>query len=70
MLSAIKVLYRDVESYVCVNGFKFPWFNVITGLKQSGLLSPVLFNTFINDLVDELTQSVKGVNNDDWSAIC
>ncbi len=62
MLSAIKVLYRDVECCVHINGFKSPWFNVNTGLKQGCLLSLVLFNLFINDLVDEIKQSVKGVN--------
>ncbi len=53
MMSAIKVLYIDVECCVRINGFKSPWFNVNTGL------SPVLVNLFINDLVDEIKQSVK-----------
>ncbi len=70
MLSAIKVLYRDVECCVCINGFKSPWFNVNTGLKQGCLLSPVLFYLFINDLVDEIKQSVKGVNiGDEWIVV-
>ncbi len=70
MLSAIKVLYRDVECCVRINGFKSPWFNVNTGLKQGCLLSPVLFNLFINDLVDEIKQSVKGVNiGDEWNVV-
>ncbi len=34
MLSPIKVLYRNVECCVCVNGFKSPWFNVNTGLSK------------------------------------
>ncbi len=59
MLSAIKVLHRDLECCVHVNGFKSPLFYVNTGLKQGCLVSPVLFNLFINDLVDEIKQSVK-----------
>ncbi len=70
MISAIKVLYRDVECCVHINGFKSPWFNVNTGLKQGYLLSPVLFNLFINDLVGQIKQSVKGVEiGDEWIVV-
>ncbi len=70
ILSAIKVLCRGVECCVRINFFKSPWFNVNTGLKQGCLLSPVLFNLFMNDLVDEIKQSVKGVNiGDEWIVV-
>ncbi len=65
-----KVLYRDVECCVLTNGFKSPWFNVNSDLKQGCLLSAVLFKLFINDLVDEIKQSVKGVNiGNEWIVV-
>ena len=61
MLSALQLLYTDVECCVRVNGFNTAWFNVETGLKQGCILSPLLFNLYINDLSGEIKMSGKGV---------
>ena len=50
MLNAIMSLYKSVSSCVRVNTFKTEWFNVHSGLRQGCILSPLLFNLYINDL--------------------
>ncbi len=46
-----------------MNGIKTSFFNVLSGVKQQGcILSPVLFNLFLNDLIIELNMSRCGVN--------
>ncbi|CAG2239279.1 unnamed protein product [Mytilus edulis] len=54
MLNALKSLYHKVQSCVKVNGKITQWFDVQCGLKQGCVLSPILFNTFINNLVSEV----------------
>ena len=62
MLNAIKSMYDNYMCCVKVNGFKTDWFNVECGLKQGCILSPLLFNLFINDLTISLKQTGKGIN--------
>ena len=40
------------------------WFSVHSGLKQGGILSPLIFNLFVNDLGTLLEHSGKGVSLD------
>lgn len=61
MMLAIQSIYKDVKCCVRVNGANTDWFDVNTGLKQGCLLSPLLFNIFINDLSTELSRLEKGV---------
>ena len=51
MFLAVKSLYSSVRSCVRVNSYKTYWFDVQCGLRQGLVLSPLLFNLFINDLV-------------------
>ena len=46
---AIKSLYVSVRSCVRINSLKTDWFDVHCGLRQGCVLSPLLFNLFIND---------------------
>ena len=64
-LSALKSLYQDVKCCVRINGHKTDWFKVSTGLKQGCLISPLLFNLYINDLVSVVQGLNCGVPVDD-----
>ncbi len=50
MMQALKQIYNKVECCMKVNGVKSNWFSVNTGLKQGCVISPLLFNLFINEL--------------------
>ena len=47
-----------------VNGLKTNWFTVNCGLKQGCNLSTLLFNLFINDLVDTINSTNIGIDID------
>jgi hypothetical protein len=59
MLLALKSLYKDIQCRVRVNGNMTEYFRVQCGLTQGCLLSPFLFNMYINELCMEL----KALNN-------
>ena len=58
---ALKSLYQDVQCSVRLRGVYSNWFHVNMGLKQGCLLSPCLFNIYINDLGTRLGALQKGV---------
>ncbi len=62
MLSAIKAIYNDISCCVRINGVKTDIFNVSSGLKHSCILSPLLFNLFMNDLSQAIKNCGRGVN--------
>ena len=62
MLIAIKALYNSVSSCVRVNYFTTDWFDVKVGLRQGCILSPILFNLYINDLALYLKSLNTGIN--------
>ena len=63
-LSVLQSLYSNVECSVRINGVCTEWFPVKIGLKQGCILSPVLFNLYINGLVERLKRSGLGVSVD------
>jgi hypothetical protein len=65
LLSALKSLYQEVKCCVRVNGHNTDWFKVSVGLKQGCLISPLLFNLYINDLVAEINSLNCGIPVDD-----
>ncbi len=65
MPNAIKAIYNDVSCCVRNNGVKTDFINVSSGLKQGCLLSPLLFNVFLNDLSLEIKNCGRGVNIED-----
>jgi len=60
-LKAVQGLYKDIKCAVKVNGSVTDWFDVNTGLRQGCLLSPLLFNLYINDLVLSIKSSCHGI---------
>lgn len=63
ILNAVKSLYSNVECCVKLgNGnFTTDWFNVNSGLRQGCLVSPQLFNIYINDLAKIIKQECNGI---------
>ncbi len=50
LFKSIMSVYSSVTSCVRVNSNSNGWFDVKCGLRQGCILSPVLFNLYINDL--------------------
>ena len=69
MLTSLKSLYQNVQCTVRINGICSEWFQVETGLKQGCILSPLLFNGFVNDLVEELNALECGIKFNDLSML-
>lgn len=61
MYNALVSIYSNVQCCVRINGFMSDWFQVKCGLKQGCILSPLLFNLYINDLVSFLDTLSVGV---------
>ena len=61
MFNALKSLYSNVKCTVRLNGVHSDWFKVQTGLKQGCILSPLLFNAFVNDLIQEIRRLHVGI---------
>ncbi len=64
-LQAIQSLYKDVKCSVKINGHYSEWFNVSVGLKQGCLISPMLLNLYIDDLISEIRNLNCGVYTED-----
>ena len=62
ILSSIKALYRNANSVIKINNDLSSPIMINCGVKQGCLLSPTLFNVFINDLIDLLNQEVNGID--------
>ena len=53
----IQSLYNQVQGKVRVNNNFTDWFPIETGVKQGCLLSPLLFDLYVNDLALELSNT-------------
>ena len=61
-MRAVQGIYTNVECCVKINGKLTDWFKVSTGLRQGCLLSPLLFNLYINDLATILKETCTGIS--------
>ena len=69
MLNSLKLLYEHVQCTVRVNGCYSDWFDVHAGLKQGCVLSPFLFNAFVNDLIHAIRSLNCGVPFDEDDSV-
>ena len=61
MLRMIKNIYEEVVSCVVIDEYRSDWFENRVGLRQGCVLSPILFNIFIDDIVREVKSLGLGV---------
>ena len=54
--------FLNIQSFVKANGHFTDWFDVKSSIKQSCILSPLLFNIFINNLIGEVKKLDAGIN--------
>ena len=62
MYNALTPLYENVSCCVRLNGFKTDWFTVTCGLKQVCNLSTILSNFYIDDVVEKIKATSKGID--------
>lgn len=61
---ALKGLYSNIECSVRLNGNMTDWFNVDSGLKQGCILSSIMFNIYVNSLIDDINALNIGIDID------
>jgi hypothetical protein len=54
IVNIIEQLYDQTECVVVINGHITQWFTVTVGVRQGCLLSPILFNIFLEFVMNEL----------------
>ena len=60
IVRAIKNLYDKAQSAVLFNGSTVEWFRTTVGVRQGCLLSPTLFNTFLERIMCEALDDHEG----------
>ena len=65
LFRAVKSLYSSVSFCIRLNYLHTDWFEVNSGLRQGCILSPLLFNLYINDLAIYLKSFGVGINCDE-----
>ena len=76
LLNAIKSMYVDSEACVRINGMEGEWFKVNSGVRQGCVMSPWLFNLYMDGVIKELLMGMEmeGVkmkmNGAEWKVPC
>ena len=70
LLNNIMALYKQVQYSIEINEYQTDWFEVRRGVKQGCILSPILFNIFINDIIPFIKQINTGIHNTEEVLIC
>ena len=61
-LNILKTMYENVSNCVRVNDDVSDWFSINSGVKQGCVLSPTLFDMFINDLMQDIQALNTGID--------
>jgi hypothetical protein len=61
MLAALRALYSNYSCGVRVNGFMTDWFPSESGVKQGCLLSPLLFDLYVDTMVHDMASTNVGI---------
>lgn len=61
MFSALRSLYTDCLYSVRLNGHMTEWMEASSGLRQGCILSPLLFNLYVNDLAVVIENANRGI---------
>ena len=59
LINAIQNLYDKATSAVCFNGSTGDWFRITVGVNQGCLLSPALFNIFLERIMADALEDHK-----------
>ena len=54
ILKILKRLYENSKCAVTIDGKLTEWFSVLVGVRQGCLLSPTLFNIFLEFVINEV----------------
>ena len=72
-VESIQALYKNLRSCVLIEGKRTDFFPVSTGVRQGAVLSPLLFDVFVDSLIGQLKQTGVGVrvsHNPDGRRVC
>ena len=56
----LAVIYSNIEAQVCWNGIDSDKFRITNGVKQGGVMSPLLFNFYTESLISRIVGSSMG----------
>src|SRR5678815_903761 len=54
LLNGIKSMYGDSEACLRINGVESDWFNINSRVRQGFVMSPWLFNLYVDGVIKEL----------------
>jgi len=60
IVTIIQNLYKDSKSNVKINGVSGEWFEVVTGVRQGCALSPFLFATVLDWVLEKVLENYNG----------
>jgi len=60
VLRLLLVMYTDHVTRIVWNGIQSRWFGVLNGVKQGGVMSPILFCVYFDDLLNALVEAKVG----------
>lgn len=60
LMTVIEQLYENITSAVYFKGSIYDWFRTTVGIRQGSLLSPTLFNIFLERIMADPSEDHEG----------